>query len=313
MTIKFQDGLSHWLPNELINAQKNGELLLFCGAGVSMTAELPSFRELVDNIAISLFDLKDNNKDDPSYISCVGKEDCEFTKLMKDKQYDKAIFYLENKSPGFKRKHLIEHLKKEFLKEKPILHNHEIILELASSIKGTRLVTTNFDNLFENARGMLTNRDNIKVYDAPLIPLANPERWSGIVKIHGSLDTNNKKHSDDIVISSGDFGRAYLTERWASQFIIDMFKYFHVLFIGYSISDPIFRYIIDAIAIDKRSNLNLKTSYILLREAKNDNNLKKNYEDVASSYNGLTKIFYKHTGDDKDHSDLYKKLQEWLK
>lgn len=186
--------------------------------------------------------------------------------------------------------------------------NHQIILELASSSKGTRVVTTNFDDLFEKARKEFTNQDDIKIYNAPLIPMADSIRWSGIIKIHGSLDTNNKKHSDDIVISSGDFGRAYLTERWASQFIIDMFKYFHVLFIGYSISDPIFRYIIDAIAIDKLSNLNLKTSYILLQQAKDN----KNDENTASSYNGLNKIFYKHTGDDKDHSDLYKKLEEWL-
>ena len=186
---------------------------------------------------------------------------------------------------------------------------HQIILELASSSKGTRVVTTNFDDLFEKAQNELTNQDDITIYNAPLIPMADPSKWSGIIKMHGSLNTNNEKYTDDIVLSSGDFGRAYLTEKWASQFIIDMFKHFHLLFIGYSISDPIFRYIIDAIAIDRVSNPDLKTSYILLPENTNDNTLR----NISSSYNGLDKIFYKHTGGDKDHSDLYKKLEEWFK
>lgn len=306
--MKFLDDLYHWLPDELMNAQRNGELLLFCGAGVSKAVGVPDFYELVDNIANNLFNLKNDNNDknNPAY-SCHGEKDDEFTNLMQKKQYDRAIFHLENKSSDFDRKRLIEYLKKELIKESISTQQHQIILELASSSEATRLVTTNFDNLFEKARKELTNSDNIKIYDAPLIPMANPKKWSGIIKIHGSLDMNNKNHSDEIVFSSSDFGRAYLTEKWASQFVVEMFMHFHVLFIGYSISDPIFRYIIDAIAIDKQSE-RIKSAYIFLRQPR-----EKNYGDTEPSYNGLKKIFYNHTGDDKDHSDLYKKLEEWLK
>lgn len=110
--MNFQNDLCHWLPDELINAQREGTLLLFCGAGISKAVELPDFYELVDDIANNLFDLKYNNdKDDPSYI-CRGKKDDEFTKLILAKHYDRAIFYLENKSSDFDRKRLIEYLKK---------------------------------------------------------------------------------------------------------------------------------------------------------------------------------------------------------
>lgn len=47
MQYKYQETLlTHWLPNELIEAQKRGELLIFCGAGVSMKEDLPSFSRL---------------------------------------------------------------------------------------------------------------------------------------------------------------------------------------------------------------------------------------------------------------------------
>lgn len=39
------------IPNQLIDAQKRGELLFFCGAGVSVPAGLPSFEKLIKNVA----------------------------------------------------------------------------------------------------------------------------------------------------------------------------------------------------------------------------------------------------------------------
>ena len=111
MTIKFQDDLNHWIPDELIDAQRSGTLLLFCGAGVSMAVELPGFKQLVENIAKNLFGLKKNDKNSCAEYQLNNKTDAEFTELMKKQDYDKAIFYLENKSSDFDRKHLIDYLK----------------------------------------------------------------------------------------------------------------------------------------------------------------------------------------------------------
>ena len=40
----------------------------------------------------------------------------------------------------------------------------------------------------------------------------------------------------DMVLTDADFGRAYLTEGWAQRFLVDVFREFTVLFIGYSLS-----------------------------------------------------------------------------
>lgn len=47
----------------------------------------------------------------------------------------------------------------------------------------------------------------------------------------------------ELVLTDKDFGRAYLTNAWATRFLLLMFQSFTVLFIGYSHDDPIMRYL----------------------------------------------------------------------
>ena len=54
-----------------------------------------------------------------------------------------------------------------------------------------------------------------------------------------------------LVVSSGDFGLAYLTERWAARFVSELLRNFVVCFVGYSINDPVLRYMMDALAADR--------------------------------------------------------------
>ena len=54
-----------------------------------------------------------------------------------------------------------------------------------------------------------------------------------------------------LVVTSGDFGLAYLTERWAARFVSELFRNYVVCFVGYSINDPVLRYMMDALAADR--------------------------------------------------------------
>ena len=51
--------------------------------------------------------------------------------------------------------------------------------------------------------------------------------------------------------SNGDFGLAYLTERWASRFVGELFRDYVVCFVGYSVEDPVMRYMVDALSADR--------------------------------------------------------------
>ncbi|WPY01724.1 Sir2 C-terminal domain containing protein (plasmid) [Candidatus Trichorickettsia mobilis] len=142
---------------------------------------------------------------------------------------------------------------------------------------------------------------------ASIIPhSATPYRWSGLIKIHGSLQYNEtdlkynqNDHSEELVLSSADFGRAYLKEAYAARFITELFNHFNVLFIGYSLSDPVLKYIVDAYAVDiKNDNKNAKKAYILLPESNNKN------EGLYLS--GVT--VFNYSNKEGDHKGLYDHL-----
>ena len=127
---------------------------------------------------------------------------------------------------------------------------HEALLILGKDRKGrTRLVTTNFDRLFEEVMARTPLR--VEHFRAPLLPVPKI-RWDGLVYLHGLL-TENPSESDleRLVVSSGDFGLAYLTERWAARFVSELLRNFVVCFVGYSINDPVLRYMMDARAAER--------------------------------------------------------------
>ena len=42
-----------------------------------------------------------------------------------------------------------------------------------------------------------------------------------------------------LVLTDRDFGLGYLADGWATRFLMEMFREFAVLFVGYSHSDPV--------------------------------------------------------------------------
>ena len=121
---------------------------------------------------------------------------------------------------------------------------HRNLLRLYTSREDVRIVTTNFDRLFER-----TASDSFdpapKVFQAPDLPLGR--RFQGIVHIHGTVD-----EPTEMVLTSQDFGRAYLTEAdgWARRFLVDVFANYTVLFVGYSHQDTIMTYLTPSLPPD---------------------------------------------------------------
>ncbi|MFC4593697.1 SIR2 family protein [Sphingobium tyrosinilyticum] len=114
-------------------------------------------------------------------------------------------------------------------------------------------MTTNFDTLFEQAQsGLVMGRD---LHSGPVLPIPRNDHvtsWRSIVYLHGRL-ASAEETNDHLVLTSADFGRAYLTEAWAARFVARLFADFTVLFIGYSLNDPVLRYMTDAFAAEDGS------------------------------------------------------------
>ena len=114
---------------------------------------------------------------------------------------------------------------------------HKHLLQLYGKPQDTRIVTTNFDLLFEDAaRDLFSSTPD--VFRAPALPLGND--ITGIVHLHGSI-----VRPRDTILTHRDFGRAYLTESdgWARRFLVELFRNYIILFVGYSHKDTIVNYL----------------------------------------------------------------------
>ena len=119
---------------------------------------------------------------------------------------------------------------------------HHDLLRLFRSGERVRLVTTNFDHHFETAAEVLFG--NLPdVYRAPALPLGR--EFNGIIHVHGSLG-----RPSGMVLTDADFGRAYLTEGWARRFLVEVFRRYTVLFVGYSHTDVVMNYLARALPAD---------------------------------------------------------------
>ena len=206
-------------PNTLLNALRNDRLVIFAGAGVSMgtPAHLPSFDALAHHIA-------------EGTGQSIGEDETE----------DRFLGRLQGTGIDVHRRaaQLLQKSKPEPTK----LHRN--LLRLSATSEVVRIITTNFDLLFEQeAEDLFSNAP--EVFRAPALPYG--QRFQGIVHIHGSV---SKPH--EMVLTNQDFGRAYLTESdgWARRFLVDLFASHTVLFIGYSHNDTIMSYLTPSLSRD---------------------------------------------------------------
>jgi hypothetical protein len=114
---------------------------------------------------------------------------------------------------------------------------HWNLLRLFEIPAKVQLVTTNFDLHFTGAARSLFGAVQVETFSAPALPPGDSS--IGLVYLHGSID----KPAERLVLTDADFGRAYLTEGWARQFLQRLFAKYVVMFIGYSHNDPVMNYL----------------------------------------------------------------------
>lgn len=226
------------IPERLLQAHEDGRVVFFCGAGISYPARLPGFAGLVEKV----------------YETLATAPNAVQQAAIRAGQFDTAIGLLEADIVGGRKEALVRKALAEILTPDLSAANatatHEALLTLGKCRNGqTRLITTNFDRLFEEV--IAAKSLPIERFQAPLLPVPK-NRWDGLVYLHGVLSaTPTASELDRLVVSSGDFGLAYLTERWAARFVSELFRNYTVCFIGYSINDPVLRYMMDALAADR--------------------------------------------------------------
>ena len=281
------------IPDVLLQAHEEGRVVFFCGAGISYPAGLPGFKGLVDEIY---------------RLNGTAPLDIEREALDRG-QFDATLDLLERRLPGQRlavRRTLARALKPK-LRRKGATETHAALLRLARSREGAlRLVTTNFDRVFHTAAKRIGQA--FQAYVAPMLPIPKNSRWNGLVYLHGLLpEKTDDTELNRLVVTSGDFGLAYLTERWAARFVSELFRNYVVCFVGYSINDPVLRYMMDALAADRMLGEVTPQAWAL-GDCEPGQEYRKTIEWKAK---GVTPILYQVPAGSNDHSALHKTLHAW--
>ena len=227
------------IPVHLMNEVDTGSVVFFCGAGVSRGngSGLPDFAELVNHVY-------EWNHMEPDEVEREALHCDELNPDLRSPQFDKALGLLERPerlgAPVLRRT-VIDRLSTQPTAQ---LRIHEALIALSRTEQGVRLVTTNFDNRFVEAG--LGDR---YVDSAPMLPVPKRHNWSSLVHLHGRIVPSDD--GSNLVLTAADFGRAYLTERWAARFVTELFREFTVIFVGYGVADPVMGYLVDALAAER--------------------------------------------------------------
>jgi NAD-dependent SIR2 family protein deacetylase len=153
-----------FIPTELLHALEKGDLVVFCGAGISRYLGLPDFKGLVARVCEVL-----NRPLQPDE-----------EQIQESGAFDLALGLIENRIG----KTLLRSAVRRVLdvNKDGDLSTHKALLQLATTKRGqNHLVTTNFDRAFEFAQS------GSCVFDyAPYLPTP-ATTWSSVVHLHGGL------------------------------------------------------------------------------------------------------------------------------
>lgn len=199
------------IPESLIRAQREGRLVVFAGAGVSMPSpsNYPNFDRLAERVAAGVLSPEPNEPVD-RFLGRLSNQ--------KVRVHERVREILSDSSSSPNSMHLS-------------------LLRLFETENSVRLVTTNFDPHFTGAARMVFAGKEPEIYYAPALPLG--DQFHGIAHLHGSVE----KSSERLVLTDADFGRAYLTQGWARRFLQQLFAKYVVLFVGYSHNDLVMEYL----------------------------------------------------------------------
>lgn len=222
-------------PDELLEARDAGNVVFFCGAGLSSPA-LPGFSGLAEQV-ISEFGPPPGS-DALAILNQIRSG------AVLSSPLDQVFNLLhEDYGPA-----AVEHVVNTILKEKSAAAStdqHSIVLRLSrSAARKPQIVTTNFDRLFEKAQA------RIRWQAPPGLPdLASGEALEGLVYLHGRMPTQPRDGIKrlNFVLSSADFGRAYLADGWATRFVRELLQRYVIVLLGYSANDPPISYLLQGL------------------------------------------------------------------
>ena len=304
MAMQFCDGGPD-VPDDLISAQLAGEVVFVVGAGVSRRVGLPLFRELVERVYARL------GQAPPASPDTLA--DAAETDAWEGGEWDRTLGLLERRLvyPHPSRpevRNVVREAVAEMLQPpRRASPAHRDILAISRDSAGRpRVVTTNFDTLFEQAGKAV---GGVASSVGPGLATVGSPDFHGVMHIHGRIAAARLGITgSNLVLTSADFGEAYLRSGWASRFVYDLLRRYTLVFAGYAADDPPMRYMLEATEAGRLHFPDLRRAYAFAPFA----------EGVGSDEGsararwrakGLEPILYENR--DQSHNNLYRSLSAW--
>jgi len=208
------------IPVELLESLQNGDSVLFLGAGLSVSAGLPGWVNLVRPLAQSTGSRWTASETDLTTGHLLS-----------------AIQYYENQRG---RNALLRYLRESLdtIDIHPTRTHH-----LIASLPGSVIFTTNYDNLIEQTLRQLDKRFDVIVEESDLAFWR--EGSIQVVKLCGDLS-----RPTSVMITQRDFNTYFTTHPRLAERLRTLLESKTALFLGYSLQDPFFNQIWDNIGLD---------------------------------------------------------------
>lgn len=280
------------IPDTLLERCDAGRVVFLCGAGVSIPSRKPDFVGLTQKV-IAFFDPPADSEIMVAFLPWrpdnPQQNDQSPVKVPLDQIFN--LLHLE-----YGKEEVNARVTKELsvsLAVQDIGREHGLIKRISKSPSGVpQIVTTNFDRLFEIG----PEGEHLRPHVPPAFPDLNfGSKIEGITYLHGRL-VEETSESHPYVLSSADFGRAYLSEGWATNFIRHLLERYTVVLVGYQAEDPPIKYLLQGLNHDGQYDRSRLYAFDRGRP-----------EEIEARWRdrGVTAIAY------SDHPDLWKSMEAW--
>ena len=165
------------IPNNLIGAVNDGTVIFLCGAGVSFGAGLPLFEGLTECVYQRLGE--------------SWKTQAAERKAIENKEFDRALRSLEKRTHLPKTtSHVRDAVSERLTVPAGPFPNHRTVLQLSQDSEGRpRVLTTNFDTLFEHA-AFESGLKGVPSHAFKSLPKPGGTQDFGILHLHGRIADN---------------------------------------------------------------------------------------------------------------------------
>lgn len=189
-------------------AIENNNLIIFVGAGVSKNSGIPTWADVIEELANELG-------------ICACTKDYNGKNIFSNDEYLKIPqYYYNERGP----KEYYDKIQKILNKDVKPNEIHRIIFEL----NPRHIITTNYDNLIEQQERIQKRKKYSKV--ATNKELANIKTNNLIIKMHGEFD--------NIVLKESDYDSYSNNFKLIETYIKGLFTTEVILFVGFSAEDP---------------------------------------------------------------------------